>query len=95
MANGTKKYDTKRKSAQNLHYKAENRSQKNGAKRFARHQRRLAEQACKRLAVPRGTARAARREGLLPKEVREAQARQALLIQLNVERVLAAHSTVE
>ena len=88
MANGTKKYDTKRKSAQNLRYKAENRSQKNGAKRFARHQRRMAEQACKRMAVPRGTARAARREGMLPKEVREENARQAKLFQLNAERVL-------
>lgn len=94
MANGTKKYDTKRKSAQNLRYKAEGRLEKNRAKRFARHQRRLAEQACKRMAVPRGTARAARREGLLPKEVREAQARQAQLLQLNAERVLAMHSTV-
>ncbi len=88
MANGTKKYGRQKKSAAGLRYKAEGRLEKNGAKRRARHQRRMAEQACKRMAVPRGTARAARREGLLPKEVREENARQALLFQLNAERVL-------
>jgi hypothetical protein len=95
MANGTKKYGRQKKSVAGLRYKAEGRLEKNRAKRFARHQRRMAEQASKRLAVPRGTARAARREGLLPKEVREAQTRQAQLLQLNAERVLARHSTVE
>lgn len=79
MANGTKKYDRKRKSAANLRYKAEGRLEKNRARRRARHQRRKAEQACKVLNVPRGTARAARREGLLPKAVREEAARLAAI----------------
>jgi len=95
MANGTKKYGRQKKSTAGLRYKAEGRLKKNSAKCRARHWRRLAEQACKVLTVPRGTARAARREGLLPKEVREAQDRQAQLLQLNSERVLTRHSTVE
>lgn len=42
-------------------YLAEGRLEKNSARRAVKHQKRLAEQACKVLKVPRGTARALRR----------------------------------
>ena len=63
-------------------YLAEGRLEKNRAQRAAKQQKRLAEQACKVLKAARGTAKALRWA--------EMRATEELLIQKNIERVLAS-----